>query len=151
MANPNRKQVEEKIYKFFDIMDKTGLNTKKYKAKFSKMTDDQFHKYMINFLKDDDANFYYEIKAFENEPSLQDIKKASDFLKVPLEEYVYMPYINGDNQNPIRSVTKCPTGYLHLKRLQQMLHKKNASSIDIEIRSQKSGYTWLPNYLGKAC
>lgn len=110
MANPSRKQVEEKIYKFFDIMDKTGLNTKKYKAKFSKMTDEQFHKYMIKFLKDDDLNFYYEIKAFENEPSLQDIKKAADFLKVPLEEYVYMPYINGDKENPIRSVTKCPTG-----------------------------------------
>lgn len=91
-------------------MDITGMNTKKYKNKFSKMSDDEFHRYMRKFLSDDDANFYLEIKPFENEPKLEDIKNTADFLKVPLEEYVYMPYINGDTENPIRSVTKCPTG-----------------------------------------
>ena len=110
LANPSKKKVESLIYNFFDLLDKTGSNTKKYKEKFSKMSEEQFHKYMKEFLSDNDRNFYLEIKPFEVEPSLKDIKNALDYINAPLEEYVYMPYINGDKENPVRSIVKCPTG-----------------------------------------
>lgn len=110
MADTKRKKAEKLIYDVMNALDNTGMNAKKYADKFKKMNDSQFNTYMKKFLEDEDSNFYLEIKTFENEPKIQDIKKAADILKVELDEYVYMPYINGNTENPIRSVTKCPTG-----------------------------------------
>lgn len=108
--NARRKKVEDKIYKVFNALDPSGTNTKKYKNMLSKLSDDQFDSFMKKFLKNENENFYLEIVPFEQEPKLQDIKKAADVIGVPLEEYVYMPYINGDKENPIRTPYPVPVG-----------------------------------------
>jgi hypothetical protein len=108
--NSKRKQVEELIYKVIGILDKSGENLKRYKSVFSGMTDEAFDKTMKKFLADDTENFYLEIVPFESEPKMEDIKEAADYLKVPLEEYVYMPYINNDAEDPIRTAYPVPVG-----------------------------------------
>lgn len=133
-----RKKVESLIYSIFDTLDKSGRNTKFYKDMFGKMSDPQFHNFMKKFLKDDTENFYLEIEPF-NEPSLDDIEKAAKILNVPLEEYVYLPFESENKDNPIRTVQKVPVGYLHIKRLQQILSKKNSGSVNISQRSMKTG------------
>ena len=107
--NKKRKEIEDLIYSTFNILDKTGTNTKKYKGIFSKMNDDQFNKYMKEFLNDNDENFYLEIEPFEREPHIEDIKKALDFLKVPVEEYVYFPHLN-EGGEPIRTKDRIIVG-----------------------------------------
>lgn len=138
--NARRKKIEKMINDVFNALDNSGTNAKKYKNMLSKLSDDQFDNFMKKFAKDDRQNFYLEIIPFEQEPKLQDIKKAADIINVPLEEHVYMPFVNGDKENPVKSPYPVPVGYLHLKRLQQMLSKKNTSSIEIDQRNQKTGY-----------
>jgi len=133
-----RKQIEEKIYKTLSLLDKTGANTQKYKKLFSSMNDDKFDKYMKEFLKDDKKNFYLEILPNKNCPRIKDCKDALDFLKVPTEEYVYYKQ-DGHKDDPIRTRYKVPVLYVDIRRLQQMLSKKNTYSLDISKRNMKTG------------
>jgi hypothetical protein len=133
-----RKQIEEKIYKTFDLLDKTGANTQKYKTLFKSMSDDKFDKYIKEFLADDKKNFYLEVLPNKNCPRIKDCKEALDYLKVPAEEYIYYRQ-DGHEKDPIRSRYKVPVLYINLRRLQQMLSKKNTYSLDINKRNMKTG------------
>lgn len=133
-----RKKVEELILKTFSLIDPTGANTKKQKEFFSKMNDKQFDTWFKGFLKDPKANFYMELLPYKNEPTLKEIKDAADFLKVPLEEYVYFRN-DGNKENPLRTRDRVPVGFLNLKRMQQILSKKNSFSLDINVRNAKTG------------
>jgi hypothetical protein len=93
---------------------------------------------MKDFLKNDEENFYLEILPNKNEPTLEQIKKALDILKVPADEYVYMRH-DGKKDNPVRTAYKVPVGYVTIKRVQQILSKKNTYSLDINQRNMKSG------------
>ena len=132
-----RKQIQNKVLKFMRITDKTGKNEERYKKFFASMDDDQFMKWIKKFNKDEDANYYMEVLPYDNEPKLTDIKEASEYLKVPLDEYIY--YRHDDNKdNPIRSQYPVPVGYLMIKRLQQTLSKKNSFSLDVSQRNLKT-------------
>jgi hypothetical protein len=133
-----RQQSEDLIYKVLTALDVTGLNVKKYKEFFGKMSDEQFDKYMKSFLKDEDENFYLEILPNKNEPSLEQVKKALDILKVPTDEYVYLRH-EGHKDDPIRTAYRVPVGYITIKRVQQILSKKNTYSLDIAQRNMKTG------------
>ena len=137
-SNSKRKQIEALIYDFFSTIDITGANTKKYKEMFSKMSDEQFNKYMKKFLYDDSMNFYLEVLPNKNEPTLKLIKKCADKLGIPLDEYVYYRH-DGDKDKPIRTSYKVPVGNLILKRMQQTLSKKNTYSLSISSRNMKTG------------
>ncbi|PTU25860.1 hypothetical protein DA469_21530, partial [Bacillus subtilis] len=133
-----RQKVEDLIYKVLSILDDTGANLRKYKEFFGKMNDEQFDRYMKKFLKDEDENFYLEILPNKSEPSLKQIKKALDILKVPTDEYAYLRH-DGHKNDPIRTAYKVPVGYITIKRVQQILSKKNTYSLDIAQRNMKSG------------
>lgn len=64
------------------------------------------------------------------------IKKAADILGIELEDYIY--YRQNDPRG-IRSKMKVPVGYVHIKRVQQILSKKNHYTFDIDDRSLKTG------------
>lgn len=123
-TNKNRKNVEKYIYKFFDIIDPTGINTKMYKEKYSKMSDKEFKQHMDKFLNDDDQNFYLQSMAFENESHIRDIKAALDFMGVPTEEYVYFRN-EGSKDKPIRTKAPVTVGYINVKRLRAKRSLRN--------------------------
>lgn len=136
--NAKRKAIEEIVYKTFSALDKTGSNTVHYKTLFSKMNDAEFDKFMKNFLNDEDQNFYLEIEPYVKEPSMDDIEEAAKILGVPLYEKVTMPFIN-PNGEPIVTSYEVPVGYVPLKRVQQILTKKNTMSTNISKRNPKTG------------
>lgn len=112
-----RKLITKKIVETMNILDTTKYNGKKYEELFTKMTDDEFKKYMNEFLNDEDRHFYLEMEPFsQSEPDLTKIKKAADYLKIPLDEYVYLPFENPKGE-PIRTPYKVPVGYIQVKRL----------------------------------
>jgi hypothetical protein len=88
-----RKKLEDLIYNTFSILDKTGENVKKYRAKFSVMNDKEFEAWFKKFFASEDNQFYFEIIPFKNEPKMDQLKKAANFLKIPLEEYVYKKHL----------------------------------------------------------
>ena len=114
-----RKKVEERIYRVFDIVDKTGQNTEYYKAKFAKMSYAQF-KYFFN-------------------PTIDQIMDALHYIKVPIEEKVSMPFINRNKEGkPVKSQPVLVV-YMTLKRLKQMVQKKTGYSVNISKRDYRTG------------
>lgn len=110
MSN-KRKEIEKMIIETFNILDKSGRNGEFYKTFFKNMSDKEFDSYMKKFLADDKQNFYLEVTPFQKngEPTIQDIKDAADYLEIPLNEYVYMPYANPEGE-PVRSPYPVPVG-----------------------------------------
>lgn len=136
-----RKYVTEYLRKMYDDFDPSGMNTKKFMSEWGKMSDEEFGKKMEKFLNDDDIKgFYLEIEEFERDLQLDNVIKCGKDLNIPLFEYVAEPHINGDPEKDIVvTVEPVPVGFIHAKRLQQTLLKKNTGSIHIEERNSKTG------------
>jgi hypothetical protein len=67
---------------------------------------------------------------------MEQIKNAADILNMPLEEYVWF---RDKGDTPIRTRYKVPVGYVPIKRVQQMVSKKNRMTTNAEKRGLKSG------------
>jgi len=132
-----RAKIEEMVLGTMSRMDKTGINTDKYKKFFKSMNDEEFSKWVNKFLKNDNMNYYMEFLPHKNEPKLQDLYDAGKYINVPLDEYIYYRQ-DGNKDNPIRSPYKVPVGYLMIRRLQQMLFKKNSYNLNIDGRNPKT-------------
>ncbi len=133
-----RNLIEKTIVTTFNILDKTGKNGRDYQEFFNKMNDKEFVDWIEDFLGDPQKNFFLETLPLESEPNLRDIKKAADFLKIPLEEIVYIR--NSENKDDA-TATSHPVfvGYILIKKMQQMLEKKNTYSVNVSKRSAKTG------------
>lgn len=130
-----RKKIETLIYEFFDALDKTHMNTDKYKEEFSKMNNEQFLKHIS---KKFPYRFYHV--PFKNTPSMNDIVKSLNVLGVPLLEKVTLPYLYKDETTGKSVQTKeCMVVYLPLKKVKQFIEHKNSYGIDISKRDMKTG------------
>lgn len=129
-----RKEAEELIYNVYDALDKTHTNTDYYRSLFSKMSDEDF----LNFCKRR-LPFRFHQELFKIEPKMTDIFEAFKYIKVPLLERVCLPhvYIRPDGV-PVQT-KECLVLYIHLKRMKQMLTKKNNTAINTEKRDMKTG------------
>ena len=126
------------INKIFNNLDPSGKNSRRYKKMLDSMTDEQFDKWVRNTFKKDTYNLYWEAVEFENETDVENIKKAADAINVPLYEKLVVPYLDDDpSVNPVTPV-EVPVGYLHIKRMPQTIHHKNAGSVYIDKRNSKT-------------
>lgn len=131
--NQQRLDCERLIYKIFDILDPSKKNTQFWIEEFSRMSDEQFKKYITGHYP-----LYFQTGAFK-EPNIKQITDALKEINVPLLESVYMPYKYKDsNGRPIKS-KPCLVVYYHEKRMKQLLTKKNSSSISADTRDMKTG------------
>lgn len=143
-ASKFRKEVETKVFMFMDMFDPSGKSRKMWKDNFDVCkTDKEFVEYIKMILLDPQYYFSPEIAAFDEkrQPKFSSYKKIADFVKVPLEEYVVLPYLNANTgtNKKITTPTPIPVGYLHIKRLQQIVRKKNKLTTSIERRDQRTG------------
>lgn len=129
-----RKKVMDMITKVYTHLDRTGENLRYQQEYWNSMSDTKFMTEMKKFLNDEKSNFTLEVLPNKNEPSLKEIKEALKSINVPENEYVYFPHLDG-----IRTKHKVPVGYVHIKRLQQILSKKNTYTLDISKRNAKTG------------
>ena len=132
-----RKKIEKLMKEVFNTLDKSGLNTKRYQEELFSLDDNLFFKFINKLINDPRKNLELEVLPGKNEPNLEDIKAALDVLKVPETEYVYMRH-EGDKDNPLRSRYRQTVGYIHIRRLQQLLSKKNTYSLSIKQRNLKN-------------
>lgn len=142
MAN-KREDIEKLIYDTMDALDPTGANSGKYKKLFGSMKDKQFFEYMEEFTSDMDLNatenFILDIVEFERTVDMDKCEKAAKVLDIPLYEYVYLPHLNMNKDNPVSTPQKCLVGYINVKRTQQLLFKKNGLSTSASRRSAITG------------
>lgn len=130
-----REKMESLIYRFFTAFDKSGDNTKKYKSMFQPMSDVKFKSFFKEFFENPYHYLILDIVDYERTIQMEDIERAAKVINIPLYEYVSFPHLTMNNEEP--TVTKIPiaTGYIHMKRPQQTVMKKNGSSIAIDERS----------------
>ena len=134
-----RKRMEKLIYDVFSALDKSGTNTKKYKDKFTNMTDSQFDKFFKTLFANEDLYLIWDIVEYDRPTKLEDIYDAADILGIPLLEKLVFPHMSPDPNNPIVTKEPVPVGYLHVKRTQQTVAKKNGMSISSSERSMMTG------------
>lgn len=134
-----RKKMEDLIYRVFDALDPSGVNTARYKKLFQPMSDNQFETFFKNLFSDDNLYLNLDIVEYERDLKLDNVEKAAKVLNLPLFEHVMMPFINDDKVNPIVTKIRVPVGYIHLKPMQQLVSKKNTTSTSIGERSSLTG------------
>ena len=79
------------------------------------------------------------VEYTDQQITLDSIMDAADVLGIPIFERVIFPHMSADPNKPLVTPSVCPVGYVHLKRLQQMISKKNSTSIDMSERSAVTG------------
>jgi hypothetical protein len=131
-----REKIEKLVLDVVKAIDNKKMeNYKRYTALFKSMSNDEFEVWANSMGHDlDDTIQIYQL-PFE-EMKMTQIKKAADILELPLEEYIW--YRHNDPEG-IRTKMKVPVGYIHIKRVQQFLAKKNKYALDNEKISLKSG------------
>lgn len=139
MTKAKRNKMEKLIYDVFDALDPTKENTLKYKKMFKGMSDAQFNLFFKNFFNNDQSYLILDIVDYERTLTMDNIEEAANILGVPLFEYVCMPFIDNNTENPIMTKFKVPVGYIPIKRVQQMVRKKNTASVEISERSALTG------------
>lgn len=134
LTKAKRQKIEEYVIGFFDILDTSGTNSDYYKKLFSEMTDAQFMKFISGKYP-----FKFQMRQSVTEPTMSDIIKACEYTGAPLLEEVYLPYLYENSNGEAVKSKKCLVGYIHLKKVQQIITKKNKWGVEVENRDMKSG------------
>lgn len=134
-----RKKMEETVYKTFDALDPSGVNTDRYKSMFKGMSDNEFDRFFRQLFSNDKEYLILDIVDYERSVTIEAIEEAAKVLDIPLFEYVIQPQKSPDPNNPISTKYEVPVGYIHCKRVQQMVRKKNSTSTDLGERSALTG------------
>lgn len=129
-----RQEAEELIYKVFDTIDITHTNSDYYKKLFASMSDKDFEDFCKRRLP-----FRFHMKSFDIEPKMYNIVEGFKVLKKPLLERVKLPYVYINSKGEPIETEECLVIYIHLKRMKQMLTKKNHTSIHNDNRNTKTG------------
>lgn len=135
MPNTARHSAETKIYEFMDTLDPTGYNTKHYRNLFQSLSDTEFDKYMKDMANVENFNMYYELNSLgfkeKGYPSMRRIREVATKYKVKLTETVFMPHKRPESpESPPSTSTPVPILLIPIRRLQQMVDKKNAAVSD---------------------
>ena len=138
--NQQRLQCERLIYTVMETLDNPKKNNGDspnvdfWVRQFAKMNDKQFEEYVTRPL-----SIFYQTSGLKREPSMIDINHALDILGVPLLEEVYLPYKYKDSSGRPMKSKKCLVLYIHMKRMKQLLTKKNGMSIETKTRDMRTG------------
>jgi hypothetical protein len=132
--NEKREQAEELIYKIYDAVDKTKTNSDYYRKLFSTMSDNDFMEFCKRRLP-----FRFHEEVFKIEPKMYEIIDAFKILGKPLLEKVKLPYVYVNKNGEPVETQECLVIYIHLKRMKQMITKKNSTAMNIEKRDMKTG------------
>lgn len=134
ITDKQRTEAETLIYSVMDALDETHANSDHYKGIFTKMSNSQFERL---FKKKFPLKFH--VNPFVVEPKIEDIEKAAKVLDIPLFEKVRLPHVYRNKDGiPVQS-KECMVGYLHVRKEQQFITKKNSMSSNITSRDMKTG------------
>lgn len=86
---PKRDKIQKFILKHIDLLDPTGVNSKRYQDLFKEMTDKDFHEYMLN-LKKGTEQIYIYMPNMKSNIEFDNLFKACDSLNLPITERVWI-------------------------------------------------------------
>lgn len=134
ITDKQRTEAETLIYSVMDALDNTNTNSDHYKGIFTKMSNTQFE---TLFKKKFPLKFH--VNPFVIEPKIEDIEAAANILNIPLFEKVRLPHVYRNKDGIAVQSKECMVGYLHVRKEQQLITKKNSMSTNITQRDMKTG------------
>jgi len=140
-----RIKAEQRIYQLLDDLEqkKDGYNATKMKNFFSKLSDEKFIEFMKSMATDDNINIYYELDSFSDKDkdiNLKHISKVAKKYDVQLRQYVAFPHKNPDDpEHLFITKSEVPKLYVSVRRLVQLLHKKNFASANVDVVNSLTG------------
>jgi hypothetical protein len=137
VMNEVRSEMISLVKSLWDTLDPTGRNSKKFIDSTSSMSDVQFFNMIENL--GEKNHLYFEIEAFENEPYWELIEAADKIVDAKIYDYIAIPHISGDSEEPCYTVNKVLNGYINMRRVQQMVNKKNNIPTDVDKINPKTG------------
>lgn len=141
MASSLRKEIENEIIELYDDMDPTGKNTERMRQFFSTFKDDKaFYRFYRDFFSDVDKNFKCAYEPYDNEVTVHFVEELCKKQGIPLYETLYMPYLdNSDPENPPGTAHPVMVLVYPIKRLKQMVFKKNHTAVSATKRNAETG------------
>lgn len=134
ITDKQREDIEVFLCEFFDALDKTKTNSEFYQTKWAKMSNAQFEKWLKR-----DYPLQLQIRAWEIEPNMKDYQDAAKVIGIPLLGKIALPYLYTNKDGVPVNTKDCLLMYLHFKKVQQFITKKNKVSINIDDRDMKGG------------
>jgi hypothetical protein len=139
-----REEVTKIVHDFMIVFDPSGTSAKRWDDHFASFkTDELFVKEVKRILDNPKVWFSPEIQSFNKnaQPKFDNYTKLAKMVGIELEEYVALPYMNENTTltSPTLTATKVPVGKLHLKRLQQIIRKKNKVTTHADKRDMRTG------------
>lgn len=134
-----RQEHTKELMSFVDDMDPTGKNSERLIKFLSQMTDKEYYSYFIEFYDNIDKNFTIAYEPFNNPVNMDFINKICKKHNISLYEYIYMPYTNGNIEDPPGSAYKIMVLDFPVKRLKQMVFTKNHASTSTTKKDPKTG------------
>lgn len=128
IKSPARIKAEQGIYTLMDTFDSSKYNSDMYRKLFNTMSDSDFKKYMKQ-LSTEETYISFEIDTATKELTLDKIFEKCN--KMGFRTHKYVRYReNKSSDGETCSITPYPALilYIPVKRLQQMVSKKNSAS-----------------------
>lgn len=136
-----RKKITQFLISLYNQLDPTGKNTANFHEKTDKLTDSQFIALYTSIVNDPKKHLYLEIEAFVNEPDYETIEKAAyDIVGdeyCHLYDYIAMPHLSSDGKM-FYTKNKIFTGYINMRRVQQLVNNKNHIPTSVGKRDPKT-------------
>lgn len=137
-----RNKITDLIVTLYDHLDPTKKNSRAFLDKTAKMNDTQFVAYFTALVNDPKKHLYFELTAFESEPSYDMVERAAyDIVGdeyCHLYDYIAFPDAS-DPDKPSVTVSKVFNGYINIRRVQQIVNHKNHIPTHNEKRDPKTG------------
>ena len=134
-----RRSIEKRIYEILDTMDPSGRNTERMRNYLNGMPDRKFYTVMDEFLDNDDKLFPVAYEPYNNPVTMRFVHNVARKLSVPIYEYVYRPYQDGNTEDPPGTVNKIMVLDVPVKRLKQMDDVKNHVSTASSRKDPRTG------------
>ena len=128
----NRSKAEAYILKFMKDIDPSMNNFRIYKEKFSKMTDNQFHKYMTD-MKEGKTQLVVYSANMVNNLTTTNLKNVAEKYNVSLFDHIDI--WDNDLERFVRTSTKYLIVDVPIRRLKQTLSEKISVPDNDRVRS----------------
>jgi hypothetical protein len=133
--NAKREKATRKILMLIKDLDSTNMNYLMWKERLENMNDKEFDTWMKQIYENPKKYHLFIDTAVKNDDNISydNIKAIADKYGVKLFEYCFFPHQNPDDpEHPFITATPVPIIFVHVRKLYQMLDRKQTSVSNID-------------------
>ncbi len=139
-----RRRFQDRTIMLMNQLDKSGKNSTVWKNIFSMMDDKAFLIFMNSLKNDKNRTLFFElnndtINDKSANPDMERIVEVAKKNNIKLNKHVVFPHRSEDPSKPQITAYPVPVLYITVRRLQQILSKKNSITSDNDVRNLITG------------